>query len=136
MEKYFLNTDIHVFYVQANSFPDDIKPAFDKLHSLIKMTTNRRFFGISYLEKPGKIIYRAAVEEDYPGEGKSLGCESFTIRKGEYINQYIQDFMKDIQVIGKTFEQLLKFPDIDPNGYCLELYEGMVNVRCLVPLKP
>lgn len=85
MEKHFLDNDIHVFYVQATSFPGGIKSAFDKLHSLIGMTTNRRFFGISYPEKPGKIIYRAAVEENSPGEGKPLRCERFTIRKGEYI---------------------------------------------------
>ena len=135
MEKYFLEKDITVFYVQADSFPDGIKPAFDKLHSLVRTTSDRKFFGISFPEKPGKIIYRAAVEEIYPGEGKALGCESFIISKGDYISIYIQDFMKDIPSIGKAFEQLLKSPDIDPNGYCLEIYEGMANVRCMVPLK-
>jgi hypothetical protein len=33
------------------------------------------------------------------------------------------------------FHELLKQPDIDPTGYCLEIYEGMANVRCMVPLK-
>ncbi|HET9744274.1 MAG TPA: hypothetical protein VFP97_01095 [Chitinophagaceae bacterium] len=135
MEKYLLDNDIPVFYVQAQSFPDGIKPAFEKLHSLLNTTDNRRFFGISYAEKPGKIIYRAAVEENHPGEGKALGCETFTIRKGYYISTYIQDFMKDIPAIGKAFEQMLKYPNIDPGGYCLEIYGGMANVRCLVLLK-
>ena len=62
MEKYYLEQDIKVFYVQAFSFPAGIKPAFDKLHSLIKSPADRRFFGISYPEGPGKIIYKAAVE--------------------------------------------------------------------------
>lgn len=135
MEKYFLDKDIQVFYVQADGFPDGIKPAFDKLHSLVKTTSDRKFLGISYPEKPGKIIYCAAVEENFPGEGKALGCESLTVRKGEYISIYIRDFMKDIPAIGKAFGQLLKYPEIDPKGYCLEIYEGMANVRCMVPLK-
>jgi hypothetical protein len=135
MEKYFLESDMNVFYVQADSFPDGIKPAFEKLHSLLGTMTNRKFLGISYAEKPGKIIYRAAVEEEYPGEGTALGCESFTINKGEYISTYIPDFMKDIPGIGKAFEQMLKYPNVDPKGYCLEIYEGKANVRCLVPLK-
>ena len=136
MEKYFLDNDIHVFYVQATSFPDGIKPAFDKLHSLVGKPPDRKFFGISYPEKPGKIIYRAAVEANSGDEARTLGCESFIIRKGEYISIYVLNFMKDITAIGRTFGQLLKYPDIDHNGYCLEIYEGMTNVRCLVPLKP
>ena len=108
MEKYFLDNDIHVLYVQANSFPDGIKPAFDKLHSLVGKTTDRKFFGISYPEKPGKIIYKAAVEANSRDEASTLGCESFTIRKGEYISIYVPNFMKDITAIGRTFEQLLK----------------------------
>jgi len=136
MEKYHLEQDIKVFYVEASSFPEGIKPAYEKLHSLIKSPAGRRFFGISYPERPGKIIYKAAVEESYPGEAEGLGCETFIIKKGEYINIYIRDFMKDISAIGKAFSELLKDPQIDPQGYCLEIYEGMNNVRCLVPLKP
>jgi hypothetical protein len=135
MEKHYLDKDIKVFYVRASSFPDGIKPAYEKLHSLIKSPAGRRFFGISYPEGPGKIIYKAAVEESYPGEAEELGCETFVIRKGEYTSIYIKDFMKDVTAIGKAFSQLLNDPGIDPNGYCLEIYEGMDNVQCLVPLK-
>ena len=134
MEKYYLEQDIKAFYVKASSFPGGIKPAFEKLHSLIKSTVDRRFFGISYPEIPGKIIYKAAVEEMYQGEAEELGCEIFIIKKGEYTSIYIKDFMKDISSIGKAFHELLQDPGIDPKGYCLEVYEGMNNARCLVPL--
>lgn len=135
METYDLEQDIKVFYVQAESFPEGIKPAFDKLHSLLKSHTGRNFFGISYPERPGKIIYRAAVEESYNGEAEELSCPTFTIKKGKYIGVYIKDFMKNIPAIGNAFQQLLQDPQIDPAGYCLEIYEGMANVKCLVPLK-
>ena len=135
MDKYYLEQDIKVFYVKASSFPDGIKPAFEKLHSLIKSPVDRRFFGISYPEKPGNIIYKAAVEEKYPGEAEEPGCETFIIKKGEYTSIYIKDFMKDISSIGKAFHELLQDPGIDPKGYCLEIYEDKNNVRCLVPLR-
>jgi hypothetical protein len=54
-------------------------------------------------ETPSKIIYKAAVEEIYPGEGEQLGCETFVIKKGQYISLYIKDFMKDIPKIGQVF---------------------------------
>ena len=135
MENYYLDSDINTFFVRASSFPDGIKPAFQKLHSLIGSTQNRQFFGISYMEGAGKIIYKAAVEETHPNEGKKLGCETFVIRKGEYASIYIKDFMKDITSMGNAFNELLKHPNLDPQGYCLEIYEGMNNVRCMVPLK-
>ena len=135
MEKYYIDQDIKVFYVKASSFPDGIKPAYDKLYSLIKSPVDRKFFSISYPEKPGKILYKAAVEEKYPGEAEELNCETFIIKKGDYISIYIKNFMKDISAIGKAFNELLQNPEIDPKGYCLEIYEGIDNVRCLVPLR-
>ena len=100
MEKYYLDQDIKVFYVEASSFPEGIKPAYEKLHSLIKSPAGRRFFGISYPEKPGKIIYKAAVEESYPGEAENLGCETFIIKKGEYNSMYMKH-LKELKAIRK-----------------------------------
>lgn len=136
MEPFKIDKDIKTLYIQADSFPLGIKQAFQKLHSLMGSTANRQFFGISYMEGQGNIIYKAAGEENYEGEAEQLNCETFVIRKGNYISIYINDFMNDITSIGKAFEELLQDPNIDPKGYCLEIYEGMKNVRCLVPLKP
>ena len=136
METYTLERDIKVFYTEAGSFPNGIKPAFDKLHSLLQsQAAGRNFFGISYPQEPGKIIYRAAVEENFEGEGETLGCATFIIRKGKYIGIYIKDFMKNITAIGNAFQELIQHPEIDPDGYCLEIYEGMAHVKCLVPLR-
>ena len=104
MESIFLDQDLKVFYVIATSFLERIMGAHQKLHSLIGSPAGRRFFGISYPETPSKIIYKAAVEESYPGEGEELGCETFVIKKGQYTSIYIKDFMKDIPKIGQSFQ--------------------------------
>ncbi len=135
MESIFLEQDVKVFYVAATSFPDGIQEAYQKLHSLIGSPAGRRFFGISYPETPSKIIYKAAVEERYSGEGEQLGCESFVIKKGHYISIYIKDFMKDIPKIGQSFQELLTDHRIDPNGRCVEEYINDKDVRCMVRLK-
>ena len=135
MDSIFLAQDIKVFYVTATSFPDGIQAAYQKLHSLIGSPVGRRFFGISYPETPSKIIYKAAVEESYPGEGEKLGCETLVIKKGQYISIYIKDFMKDIPKIGQSFQELLADERIDPKGCCVEEYINDKDVRCMVRLK-
>ena len=135
MESLFLERDIIVFHVKASSFPDGVLAAHQKLHSLLSSPVGRHFFGISYPEAPGKIIYKAAVEESYPGEAEKLGCPTFIIKKGEYISIYIKDFYSNVPAIGKAFEKLIADSRIDPQGCCVEMYESEKDVRCMVRLK-
>ncbi len=134
MKKYFIENDIKTFYVEATSFPDGVLKAHQTLHALFPAGQNRNFFGISFPEKPGTIIYRAAVEESFAGEAERYNCPVFIIRKGAYISREIKDFMKDVSEVGKTFQQMLTDPGIDRNGYCLEIYPNQKDVICLVKL--
>ena len=137
MEQYNLDNDIRVLYVTAASFPDDIQGAFNRLFKLLGPSgAGRRFFGISFQGKDGKITYRAAAEEQDTGESGKFGLEEFVIKKGTYISKYIKGFLNDIPAIGKAFQEMLQDPRIDPQGACIEIYEGMENVRCMVRLDP
>lgn len=134
MDKYLLEKDIKVFYVTAESFPDGIQASYKKLQAMLPEKDTRKFFGLSSPDKTGKIIYKAAVEESYEGEGKKLECDEFTIKKGEYLSVVIKDFMENIPAIGEAFQKLITDPGIDPEGLCVEMYEGK-DVRCIVKLK-
>ena len=135
IEKYSIDKDIRLVCVQATSFPPGVQAAFQKLHALVPDGSTRRNFGISRPEGGGGIVYKAAVEEKYDGEAKELSAEGFTVKKGEYNSILINDFMNDIQSIGRAFTELLAQPGIDPQGYCLEWYQQGKDVLCLVPLK-
>jgi predicted transcriptional regulator YdeE len=134
MENYFIDKDIKVLCVTATSFPAGVGGAFKKLLSLIPGADKRTQYGISYMGKDGQIIYNAAVEESSPGEGEKYGCETFVIKKGEYASELLKDWKKDESIIGKTFQKLLKHPNLDKQGYCLEIYLDEKDVRCLVLL--
>jgi hypothetical protein len=134
METIILDKDIKVLYEQASSFPEGVKAAHEKLHVLFPYSTERNYFGISRPENQ-VIIYKAAVEEIKNGEAEKFGLPTMIIRKGNYISTVIHDFMKDIPAIGRSFQQLLAHPDIDPDGYCVEWYLNMQDVRCMVRLK-
>ena len=122
METIILDNDIKVFYITATSFPDGIMDAHKKLHALVPFSTDRKYFGISRPEKDGVIVYKAAAEEINQGEAEKLNCDTLVLEKGKYICLTINNYMKDIQSIDRSFKTLLSYPDLDPKGYCVEWY--------------
>lgn len=134
METIFINEDIPVFYVTASSFPDGVLAAHQTLHALIPYSESRRYFGLSRPENNGGIVYRAAAEELNDGEAGQLKLETITIKKGRYVSLLVKDFMKDISSIEKAFNQLLTYPGLDPQGYCVELYLSQKDVQCMIRL--
>lgn len=136
MEKIKLKNDIKVFYVTAKSFPQGISDSIDKLHSLIPYSKERNIFGLSRPENNEGIVYRAAAEEMYEGEAEKLNCETLTIPKGEYVSITVSEFRKDIMSITRAFQKLLKEPNIDPHGYCVEWYASdKQEVKCMIRLE-
>src|SRR5260221_13741421 len=134
METYLLKDDIKLLCVDATSFPEGIEAAQQKLHSLLSITNNRRFFGISYPQGGGKIIYKAAVEESFKGESDQLNLDTFVVKKGEYKGSRVVHYQDHIDSLGKTFQKILTDPRIDPNGCCVEMYLNDEDVQCMVRL--
>jgi len=135
-EEYYVNEDITVLFKTATSFPDGIQKAHKDLHSLLSPSDRRTFYGISYPDRNGNIIYKAAAEQVREDEAKKLNMEAFTIRKGKYICEVLKEWRKDEMSVGRTFKKLLSDPRIDKKGYCLEIYVNEKDMRCLVPLDP
>ncbi|HLY70374.1 MAG TPA: hypothetical protein VKR53_11645 [Puia sp.] len=102
----------------------------------IRTDEGRIYYGISWMDQNGDIIYKAAVNELENGEAEKFGWESFTIRKGTYISEVVADFMKNISGVRETFMRLLKVPHLDTNGYWVEIYFDQKDVRCMVTLGP
>lgn len=124
------DNDISVICVTADSFPEGITAAYNKLNTLITLS-GRKIFGLSRLEN-GVIVYKAAAEETAAGEGEKLGLETIVLKKGEYISHTINDFMLNIPSIGESFKELISNPGIDPDGYCVEWYFNNKDVRCMI----
>jgi len=136
METTILEKDIKVFYVTANSFPQGIGEATQKLHSLFPFSKERRIFGLSRPENNEGIIYRAAAEEMSEGEAERLKCKTLIIPKGKYIAILVNDFRKDVMSIDRAFQKLLKESNLDPHGYCVEQYAtDKEAVTCMIRLE-
>jgi hypothetical protein len=135
-QDYFIDKDRKVLCTTAASFPQGVEMAHKKLHSLFPATERRTFYGISYSDKSGNIIYKAAADQLNEGEATQLNLEAFIIRKGNYTSEILKDWRKDETSVGKTFRKLLSDQRIDKKGYCLEIYLNENDMRCLVPLDP
>ncbi len=132
MEIVEIEKDIPVFYVTAVSFPEGIRSAHEKLHARVPFSNKRKYFGISRPENADGIVYKAAAEELQPDEANELKLERMMIKKGEYKCITIKNYTDDPLSISKAFEKILQEPDLDPNGYCVELYLNEKDVRCMV----
>jgi len=110
--------------------------AHEKLHSLVPFpsSTPRKYFGISRPEHDA-IVYRAAAEEITPGEAEKLNCQTLILKKGKYISLTVNGYMKDIPSIDRAFKELLSYPGLDPNGYCVEWYFNDEDVKCMIRLE-
>ena len=135
-QDYYIDKDIKVVCIPASSFPEGVQMAHKKLHSLFPATKDRTFYGISYADKSGNIIYKAATDQLNEEEAARFNLETFTIRKGNYTSEVLKDWRKDEMSVGKTFRKLLSDQRIDKKGYCLEIYLGEDDMRCLVTLDP
>lgn len=130
-----IDTDKHLFYVQATAFPEGVKAAFDKLQEVTGNTTFDEMFGISYMGRDGKIIYKAAARETFEGEAAQKGCPTFTLKKGIYLCHTIKDWERHMDQFQPVFTTLLQHPDLDREGECVEWYKGVDEVLCMVRLQ-
>lgn len=134
MDSFTFQKDVPVVCLNATSFPDGIAATHDALRAKLPANEHRHFYGISWPDENGKIIYKAAatIEE---GDGNALdNLERFTIRNGPYNSFYLSDFRDHPDSIRKAFELLLEQHEVAPDGYCLEWYINDRDVKCLVPL--
>lgn len=135
MEIRTIDKDIPILYVTATSFPDGIPEAYEKLHVHVPFSPNRKFYGLSRPEKANGIVYKAAAEAKAPDEAGKFGLDTMVIPKGTYISETVHNFREDMQLIGKTFEKLLKQPNLDRQGYCIEWYlPDDKDVICMIRL--
>ena len=130
-----IEEDIKVLCISAASFPEDALNAHEKLHTIVPFTEERRYFGLSRPEN-GIITYKAAAEKLASDEVNCTECEGLIIKGGTYRTITIINYMENINGIGKAFERLISFTDIDPNGYCVEWYlNNEKDVKCMVRLE-
>ncbi|WP_069658469.1 hypothetical protein [Arcticibacter eurypsychrophilus] len=127
-----LSEDIQVHCIKASSFPDGIQQAHETLHRLLHDDIHHNYFGLSWPDLDGSIIYKAAAEEAKEGELAKHSLETKTILKGGYLYIDIPDFMKDIPAIGTAFQELIQDERVANDQFCIEWYLNQNLCRCMI----
>lgn len=135
MEIYNLNSDLRVFGKEVNTFPYGISEAFNALMNMIPDGAQRAYYGISFMDETGKIIYKATVEEKYEGEAEKYNCETYNIEKGEYLAVAIEDWRKNLECIKDVFHDMMEDERADKSKEVIEWYKTGTEMLCLVKVK-
>ena len=132
METYQLKNEQKIYYVTAKSFPEGIGEAFQTLEKSLPDFYNRTFFGISYPDEKGSILYQAGASAMAEEEGAPVGCETFILQKGAYLTETIEKWKGKEAKIGEVFRKLGDArPDTVAPG--IEWYKGclLYTSRCV-----
>lgn len=135
MEMTTLKDDVKLGMVRAGSFPMGVMAAHNQLHEKVAGDNGRGFYGISWPDKQGNIMYWAAAEELQPGEFAGKDLEPFTLVKGNYLYIDVKNYMKDKLAIGNAFQIILKDHRIAHDGCCVEQYFSDTDCRCMVRIQ-
>jgi len=132
MEKYKLERDVKIMCLPVPAFPNGIQEAFNELWQKLPRINNRNFYGISYMNEASEIIYKSAAEEMKDGEAEKYGYEPFTIIKGEYLTETINNWRNQLPSIGETFMEMVKDPRMDRAFPCVEWYKTDEEMWCMI----
>ena len=130
-----VETNKTLISVPAETFPEGVLAAHQRLRSLVPLNPLRQYYGISYGDGKDHIVYMATAGELTDGEAISLGLQTFLLRKGRYLCRTLPDFMNHLPQIGINFREMFLHPEMDRiNGYCVEEYINEKDLNCWVKL--
>ena len=132
MEKINLADDIKVFGMQVKTFPMGIGDAFDTLIKMLPGEFNRSFYGISFMDENGAMVYIAAAIEQFEGEAEKYNCEKYTIEKGEYVAEKINRWRQKTDCIKDVFHQLMQSSNADKTKPAVEWYKSEEEMFCMI----
>jgi hypothetical protein len=135
METYNLKNDLKVFGKEVRTFPLGVAEAFHELLTMIPDGSHRAYYGLSHIDEMGKIIYKAAAEENYAGEAEKYNCKRYLIEKGEYLSVTITNWRDNTECIKDVFHDMMEDDRADKTKDVVEWYKTETEMLCLVKVK-
>jgi hypothetical protein len=136
MEIFNLPHDVKVFGFRVTSFPAGIGEAFDSLIKMLPGGFERPYYGISYMDKDGQMIYIAAALEKYEGEAEKYNCDRYIIEKGEYVTVTVYDWREKTGSIKDVFHEIIRDSRVDKTKPAVEWYKNDHEMMCMVQTAP
>jgi len=135
METYDLKKDLKVFGKEVKTFPQAVKEAFSSLLNMIPDGFKRSYYGLSYMDDKGKMVYIATAEEKDEGEAEKYNCERYTVEKGEYLAVTLDDWLKKVDCIKDIFHEMMEDDRADITRPVVEWYKTETEMLSLVKMR-
>lgn len=132
MENIHLEKDIPVMYFNVPTFPAGIEEKFTEIMKMLPGMEDRTFYGISYINNDGKIIYHCAVTRLDEKETMEYGGTDFVLPKGEYLGESIHNWMSNLTCIKDVLMKLMDDPATDTSFPCIEWYKTDKDMTCML----
>ena len=135
MEILNLKENIEVLCRRVSEFPKGVKDAFTSLMHDLPDSNKRDFYGISYMDEKGGIVYKAGATF-LPGDSaEKYSSELFKIPKGDYLGETLLGWMSKKECIKDIFGRLMKDPRFDDGFPCVEWYKSDDDLFCMVKIR-
>lgn len=125
--------DLLLAACRAESFPNGIKGAWDRLEARIPSLKGRRFYGLTACEG-GELVYYAAVEVASEDEAATLGFPVLRVKGGRCVRVKLMDWSNRVGEISAIFDELMRNYRMAPNAPTIEYYRSRSELHLLVPL--
>jgi predicted transcriptional regulator YdeE len=132
METYDLPNDIKAFGFQVTNFPQGIGEAFETLIKTVPGGFDRPYYGISYMDQNGKMIYNVTASEKYEGEAEKYNYKRFVIDKGEYLTITLPGWREKTNCIKDLFHEIITDSRADKTKPAIEWYKNDDEMMCMV----
>jgi hypothetical protein len=132
MEIYNLPEDVKVFGFTVESFPAGIGEAFELLIKAIPGGSDRSYYGISYLDENGQMIYKATALEKFESEAGKYIYDRYLIEKGEYLSVPVYSWREKTNCIKDVFYEIIQDNRVDKTKPAIEWYKNDHEMMCMV----
>jgi len=132
MDAYNLKNDVKVFGVEVRNFPNGIGEAFEKLMKMLPVRDKRSYYGIFEMDRNGRMHYYATAEETRNDEADTYKCNRYTIERGEYLAEPLNDWQKKTDCIKDVFEKMSHDSRVDPAKPGVEWYKNDKEMWCML----
>ena len=104
--------------------------AFKALEARLPSLRGRKFYGVVLGDE-----YRACVAIDSTDDPRALPHPTWILPGGKYVRRRILDWEEHLDLIGPTFQALLRRPDVDRSRPCIEFYRSQKELLVMVPVQ-
>ncbi len=120
---------LRLITVKAKSFPEGIRGAWQEIESKRKIK-GRKAYGLIFEDE-----YFAGLVSDGELEERVTDLSVVEVAGGPCARIKLEDWQKNIALIGPLFAQMAAEHEVDPSRPAMEFYRSFTELHLLLPVK-